>query len=180
LIRQSIAKRYAKGLFAVGEKDGKYKNYLQQLHEILGIIEKEPRIGRALMLPLFEMDKRKALLSDFMGAVGAAQPVAALLGLLLEKNRMNYLPLMRDAYEEMVDDREGRIKGIGYSAYPVPDKVKSRIEEALGARFNKKVQLQIKEDKDLIGGIKVIVGGMRIDGSVRRQLELLNESMMKE
>ncbi|MGD0229411.1 MAG: ATP synthase F1 subunit delta [Syntrophorhabdales bacterium] len=180
MIRQSIAKRYARGLFAVGEKDGKYTDYLRGLQEILSTVEGEPRIGKALMLPLFEMDKRKAVLSDLMGLLGAAPPVAALLGLLLERNRMNYLPLIRDAYEEMVDDREGRVKGIGYSAYPVSDKVKSRIEEALGERLNKKVQLQIREDKDLIGGIKVIVGGMRIDGSVKKQLELLNESMMKE
>jgi len=67
-----------------------------------------------------------------------------------------------------------------YSAYPLPDGTKARIEEALGERLNKKVELRSEEDKELIGGLKVIVGGMRIDGSVKRQLELLNESMMKE
>ena len=71
-------------------------------------------------------------------------------------------------------------RGTMYSAYPVPDDTKARIEGALGERLNKKVELLSVEDKELIGGLKVIVGGMRIDGSVKRQLELLNESMMKE
>jgi len=42
------------------------------------------------------------------------------------------------------------------------------------------VDLKVEEDKGLIGGIKVIVGGLRIDGSVKRQLELLSERIMEE
>lgn len=180
MIRQSIAKRYAKGLFGAGEKDGKYRDYLQQMDEILSVVKKEPKLEKAIMVPLFEMAKRKELLSDLLDALSVIPTVANLLRLLLEKNRIDYLPLVRNVYEEMVDEKEGRVKGVGFSAYPVPDALRTRIEEALGERLNKKVKLDIKEDKSLIGGIKVIVGGMRIDGSVKRQLELLNESMMKE
>lgn len=180
MIRQSIAKRYAKGLFASGEKDGKYRDYLEQLDRILGLVLKQPKLEKALMVPLLEMEKRRELLSDIVRGLAVPTTVAGLLGLLLEKNRMDYLPLIRDLYEEMVDEKEGRVKGIGYSAYPLSDATKARIEDALGERLNKKVKLDIREDKNLIGGIKVIVGGLRIDGSVKRQLELLNESMMKE
>ena len=180
MIRQSIARRYAKALFAVGEKDGKYRDYLREAGEILSTIEGEPRLKKALMLPLFEMDRRKDILSDFIKALSLSPPVAALLSLLLERDRMGYLPLIHGSFEHMVDEKEGRVKGVGYSAYPVSEAVKTRIEEALEEKLHKKVHLDIKEDKDLIGGIKVIVGGMRIDGSVKRQLELLNESMMKE
>ncbi len=66
MIRQSIARSYAKGLFAVGEKDGRYEDYLRQMKEILEIVNEAPRIRKALMLPLFEMDKRKELLSAFI------------------------------------------------------------------------------------------------------------------
>jgi F-type H+-transporting ATPase subunit delta len=180
LIKQSIAKRYARGLLAVGEKDGLYREYLQQLEEFLLVVEKGPKIERALMVPLLEMDKRKALLSDIVKALGMGKAPGALLGLLLERNRMSYLPSICDAYEEMVNEKEGLVKGVGFSAYPMTDAAKARLEEALGARLSKKVRLDMREDKSLIGGIKVIVGGLRIDGSVKRQLELLNESMMKE
>jgi F-type H+-transporting ATPase subunit delta len=180
LIRQSIARRYARGLFAVGEKDGRYKDYLRQLDEFLQVVEQGPKIERALTLPLLDLDKRKELLSDMIGALAMEAAPAALLNLLIERNRMNYLPAICDAYAEMVDGKEGLVRGIGYSAYPVSEAAKTRLEEALGAKLEKRVLLNMKEDRDLIGGIKVIVGGLRIDGSVKRQLELLNESMMKE
>ncbi len=180
MIRQSIARRYAKGLFAAGEKDGKFKEYLQQMNDILSIVKKEPKLEKALMIPLLEMEKRKEILMDLVRALSLAPTVANLLQLLLDRNRLDYLPLMHDVYAEMVDEKEGRVKGVAYSPYPVADEAKSRIEKALGERLNRQVQLDIKEAKALIGGIKVVVGGLRIDGSVKRQLELLNESMMKE
>ena len=180
MIRQSIARRYAKGLFAVGVKDGRYRDYLSQMDETLGILKKEPRLDRALVLPLLKMEQRREILIDLTKALGLSSAPVALLGLLLEKNRMNYLPLIRSAYEDMANDKEGLVRGVGYSAYPLSGDAKARIEEALGAKFNRKVLLDVKEDRDLIGGIKVIIGGTRIDGTVKRQLELLNESMMKE
>jgi F-type H+-transporting ATPase subunit delta len=180
LIRQSIARRYARGLLAVGERDGRYKDYLDQLDGFLQVVEKGPKIEKALMLPLLEMGKRKELLSDIIKALAMDAVPAALLGLLIERNRMNYLPSICNAYEDLVDNKEGLVRGVGYSAYPVSETAKTRLEEALGAKLSKRVQLDMREDKSLIGGIKVIVGGLRIDGSVKRQLELLNESMMKE
>jgi F-type H+-transporting ATPase subunit delta len=180
LIRQSIAKRYAKGLFAAGEKDGRYRDYLEQLGEILSLVEKEPRIGKSLMVPLLEMDKRKMVLAELVKALGMAPTLAALLGLLLEKNRMGYLPSVLEAYGELINEKEGLVKGVGYSAYPLSPAAVQQIEEALGQRLNKKVQLHFTQDSSLIGGVKVVVGGVRIDGTVRRQFELLNESLMKE
>jgi F-type H+-transporting ATPase subunit delta len=180
LIRQSIARRYAKGLFAVGEKDGRYRDYLKQMDDVLSVIEAGPQIGRALTLPLLEIEKRRELLEDLVKAVSVSSAPAALLGLLLERNRVNYLPLICQAYEGMVNEKEGVVKGVGYSPYPLSEAAQKRLEDALGERLNKKVQLDIRQDTSLIGGIKVVVGGLRIDGSVKRQLELLNESMTKE
>ncbi len=179
-MRQSVARRYAKGLFSVGVKDGRYREYLGELDEILSILKREPKLDKALTLPLLEAEKRKEILGDLTATLGLSVAPVALLTLLLERNRMHYLPLIRSAYEEMADDKEGVVKGVGYSAYPLSDVVKGRIEEALGEKLRKKVLLDVRQDKDLIGGIKVVIGGVRIDGTVKRQLEILNERIMKE
>jgi F-type H+-transporting ATPase subunit delta len=180
LIRHSIAKRYAKALFAVGEKEGKYKTYLEELGSLLEAVETEPRLKTTLMLPLLEMAKRRELLSDVARILDLSPPVAGTLQMLLEKNRIVYIPLVREMYAELVDEKEGRVKGIIYTAYPLSSDAKARIEEALSGRLQKKVELAVAEDNNLIGGIKVVVGGLRIDGSVRRQLEILNERIVKE
>jgi F-type H+-transporting ATPase subunit delta len=180
LIRQSIAKRYAKGLFAVGEKDGKYALYLSELKGILDLFAKEERIRRALMLPLIEIQKRKEILMDVMKALGVSFPVSNTMSMILERNRMGYLPLIKDVYSELVDEKEGRVRGTVWSAYPLEETVKSRIQDVMKERLKMDVVLTMVEDKTLIGGVKVMVRGTIIDGSVKRQLESLKENILKE
>jgi len=60
------------------------------------------------------------------------------------------------------------------------DAAKGRIEKELGTRLGKEVLLTVREDKSLIGGVKVAIKGTIIDGSVRRQLHTLQENILKE
>jgi F-type H+-transporting ATPase subunit delta len=180
LIKQSIAKRYARGLFAVGEKDGKYRAYLKEIDRVLKVFDGEERLRKAVMLPLLEMGKRKELLADVMRLLGVPLPLANMLSMLLERNRMGYLPLVSDVYGELVDEKEGRVKGTIWSAYPLDEGMKARIQDVLKEKMKKEVVLRMVEDKTLIGGIKVAVKGTIMDGSVKRQLEVLKENILKE
>ncbi len=180
MIHQSIAKKYAKGLFNVGEKDGKYKEYLGELASLVELFEKEERLGKALMLPILEMSKRKELLGDVVRAAGLSLSVTNMLTMLMERNRMGYLPLVKDAFSDLVDEKEGRVRGVLWSAFPVDEGLKSRIQDVLGAKMEKTVVLNVVEDRSLVGGVKLNVNGTIIDGSVKRQLETLKENILKE
>ncbi len=180
MISQSIAKRYAKGLFAVGVKDGKYKDYLDEIEKILNFFNKTEKLGKALMLPILEMEKRKELLSDITKGLKISIPLANLLRMLLENNRMGYIKLIKDVYGELVDEKEGRVRGILYTAYPIAEIMQKSIEEGLKKKIHRNVALQVVEDKTLIGGVKVVVKGTIIDGSVKQQLETLKENILKE
>lgn len=180
MISQSIAKRYAKGLFNVGEKNGKYKEYQAEIEGILSVLDREERLKRAIVLPLVEVEKRKEVLSDVMKALQVSSPLASMFTMLLEKNRMAYISLIRDVYNDLVDEKEGRVKGTLFTAFPVSDDVRVKIEKELGAKLDKQVTLAVKEDKGLIGGVKVAIKGTVIDGSVKRQLHTLQENILKE
>ncbi|MDR2017298.1 MAG: ATP synthase F1 subunit delta [Syntrophobacterales bacterium] len=180
MIQQSIARKYAKGLFSVGEKDGKYGEYLGELSSLVTLFKREDRLGKALMLPILEMKKRKELLGDVVRAIALSMPVSNMLTMLMERNRMGYLPLLAEAYTNLVDEKEGRVKGILWSAFPLDDVMKAKIEAVLKERMKKDVILTVMEDKTLIGGIKLNVQGTIIDGSMKRQLEALKENILKE
>ncbi len=46
--------------------------------------------------------------------------------------------------------------------------------------MHKEVMLATYEDKGLIGGVKVMIKGTIIDGSVKQQLATLKENILKE
>jgi len=180
LISQSIARKYAKGLFTVGEKNGKYKEYFKEFEGVLNVFDKEERLKKALMFPLVEVEKRKELLSEVVRMLQISVPLASFFTMLLENNRMAYLPLIKNVYGELVDEKEGRVKGDIWSPYPLDEATKNRIEKELSAKLNKEVILTSHEDKRLIGGVKVTIKGTIIDGSVKQQLATLKENILKE
>jgi F-type H+-transporting ATPase subunit delta len=180
LIHQSIARKYARGLFNVGEKDGKYKDYFEELAGIVTLFTKEGRLGKALMLPILEVEKRKELLTDVVRAAGISAPVSNMLTMLMERNRMGYLSLLKDAYSNLVDEKEGKVKGTIWSAFPLDGDMLARIGDVLKEKWGKTVVFDVVEDKSLVGGIKININGTIIDGSVKRQIETLKENILKE
>jgi len=180
LIHQAIARRYAKGLFEVGVKDGKYKEYFQQMNTILDFFAAEAKIEKALMLPLLEIDRRKDILSDVLKMLGISAPLSNLMTMILEKNRTNYLSMIRDQYRDLVDEKEGRIRGTLWSPFPIDEDLKAQVEAAFKETMAKDVILNTVVDSSLIGGLKVQIRGTIIDGSVKRQLETLKENILKE
>ena len=132
------------------------------------------------MLPILEMEKRKELLGDVVRAAGLSLAVTNMLTMLMERNRMGYLPLLKEAYTNLVDEKEGRVKGTLWSAFPIDAAMQTKIEAVLKEWMKKDVILTVIEDKSLIGGIKLDVHGTIVDGSVKRQLEALKENILKE
>jgi F-type H+-transporting ATPase subunit delta len=61
---------------------------------------------------------------------------------------------------------------------PLKNEVLGGIEESLERLISKKIKAEVREDKDLIGGIVVRIGDLVLDGSVRAQLEGLKESFL--
>ena len=58
------------------------------------------------------------------------------------------------------------------------DNQKESIKLKLEKKFNKKVVLSCIVDKTLIGGATIIIGDYVIDGSIKRSLELLKNSIL--
>jgi len=51
------------------------------------------------------------------------------------------------------------------------------LAQRLEKRTGRKVRTQVKVDKDLIGGVKVVIGDKVIDGSARGQLSALETAL---
>lgn len=180
MIGKVSTKRYALALFSSGEKEGKERLYLDELRSFLSLLEEKEAIKRAILLPLLEMEKRKEILMEIVRALSLSPVVANLLSMLLERNRLAHLPQIISEYTEIMDEREGRVRATILTAFPLQVTEIREIEKILKERLKKEVLLEVKEDRTLIGGLRLKIGDTIIDGTVRRQLDLLQENLLKE
>ena len=63
------------------------------------------------------------------------------------------------------------------SAFPVNEAQKSGLVADLERKFGRRIQATVAIDKDLIGGVKVVVGDQVIDGSVRGRLDAMSVAL---
>lgn len=108
------------------------------------------------------------LFLDVVGSVSAEQQ--NFVRLLVDNDRLQVLPEIRDLYVELKNGQEGVQEADIASAFPLDDATLKNLVAELEARFKCKIQATVSLDPELIGGVRIAVGDQVIDASVRGKL----------
>lgn len=170
---QEIAHSYAAALWELGAEAGEAERLEEELRHAWKLIS-ESELYLALRHPLIpKRDKLSLVRGAF---AGLDRYVRNLLLLVVERGRVAYLGEILKEFIELREEREGLVHAQIESPYPLEglrDKIKERLERLTGRR----VLLEERLDRSLIGGIRIKLGHLVLDGSVRAQLEQLRDAL---
>ena len=110
-------------------------------------------------------------------AHGADDEVVNFLRLLAEKGRAGELPQIVDELDTLVAKAQRILDVELTTATELSDKEFGRILGQIETASGRKVQASRKVDPDLIGGIVLQAGSLRLDASVRGRLERLRREL---
>lgn len=165
----TIAATYADALFELGERHQAHDAHAAALHEIVGLIEREPSVRLFLESPKIEAGERKAVLERVLR--GRVPPLFLnFLLVVLDKRRQRLLPEIGREYDALLDRRAGRLH-VQVTLAREPDE---RTEEDLRAELSRVLGLSVvphvQVDPRILGGLVVRFGDKVMDGSLRRRL----------
>jgi F-type H+-transporting ATPase subunit delta len=176
LIGAKVSKRYAKALFSLGQEDGNFEQYGRELFEFVEFFQDNEDFRKVASNPIFALEDRKKILEIVLDKSNFSDLMKNFLHLLLDKNRIEAIELIANHYSGLTDEVSGIARAEIITAMPLKDEILGGIERSLEGLTSKKIKAEIREDKDLIGGVVVRIGDLVLDGSVRTQLEGLKES----
>lgn len=179
MIDLTVSRRYAKALMMLGQDDGKYKEYGEELKGFAQLMEREPELKGALLNPIHSMEERKKLLLRIADLLNLSLLVSNFLKLLFDKLRLAALPGIAQVYQHLADELENLKRARVKSAVPLEAAMQERLRQSLEKMTKSKVVMEFEEDPTIIGGIVARVGDLVMDGSVRTQLYSLRESLIK-
>jgi F-type H+-transporting ATPase subunit delta len=119
------------------------------------------------------------MLTDLAAALALSEGMCKFLGLVLSKDRIGYLSQIEETYRRLADDLSGVLRATVTSAVALDEAQKQAIGASLEKQTGKKVALNVNVDPRLIGGVQAEIGGRLFDGSVRTQLQRIEESLTK-
>jgi len=96
---------------------------------------------------------------------------------LIENDRLPVLPQVAALYEELKRTHQNEMEAVITSALPLTDAQTQELVSGLEKRFGHKVKATTQIDASLIGGARIAVGDVVIDGSVAGQLQKMASAL---
>ncbi|NIQ96117.1 MAG: ATP synthase F1 subunit delta, partial [Desulfuromonadales bacterium] len=175
----AISKRYAKALVSLGSEQEKVEAYGEELAQVSRIVASEDLLRLLVESPTLAVDKKSAIFAEIMDKLGLSDGMRDFLGLLVEKDRMQYLPQIEQKYQQLADELSGTLRANVTAAAELSDQQKTAISAELEKQTGKKVELTVDVDAALIGGLRTEIGGRLFDGSVKTQLKRIEDTLTK-
>ena len=173
----TIARPYAEAVFGLADSSGSLAAWFETL-ETMASIAADPQMLEASANPGISTERLYGLFASLCGDALPAQ-AQNLLRVLIENRRLELLPHICEAFEELKNQREGVVEAAITSAFPLAELQLASLVADLEKRFKRKVQPVVTLDKELIGGVRVVIGDEVIDGSVRSKLAALATGLAK-
>jgi F-type H+-transporting ATPase subunit delta len=168
-----VASRYAKALLSVGLESGEEENFASELEQFNNSLKQVGPEAKALLSPIFPKAVRIQILEAVLAKADLSPTVANFLRLLNDRGRLDILDSAVEVYRKLLDENQGLIHGLLTSASPLSESDVSAVKAALSTLTGRRVELNIKQDPSLIGGLVASLGDLRVDSSLSSQLEKL-------
>jgi F-type H+-transporting ATPase subunit delta len=166
---------YARALFDAAQEEKRLDVVHEQLGDFVAAIEAVPELRRVLENPELDSREKGEVLEEILG--GADELVSNFVRLVAEKGRAGELEEIYRELERLVADAQGRLTVELTTAYELSQdeaaSITKKIEEASG----RTVDATRKVDPQLIGGIVLQAGSLRVDASVLGRIERLRHEL---
>lgn len=174
-----ISRRYAKALLSLGQEDGNYPVYGENLREFADFCQAQPEFFQVVSNRIFSVEDRRAILDRVLEKSGISDTVKNFLRLLVDKNRISEIQEISKHYTALTDAISNVTRARIATAKTLRQKALDDLIRALEGFTAKTIKAEVVVDPSLIGGVVVQIGDTVLDGSVKAQLEGLKESLKR-
>jgi F-type H+-transporting ATPase subunit delta len=177
MARGAAARRYAKALFELSKDAGQVAEVTGELSSMGDLLEGNPELHDVLFRPLHPVAQRRAVLDGVTERIGANPTVQSFFSLLIDQRRLVDFPAIREEFERLASEDAGLRRAEVVSAGPLRDDQLERLRRALSSRTGGEVEVSVRVDPSLLGGVIAKVGDLVFDGSLRTQLRQLRANL---
>jgi F-type H+-transporting ATPase subunit delta len=173
---------YARSLFELAQKAGgqpKIEETLAELDDILELARTDARFGEFLASRILTPKARGASLGKIFGG-RVSDLTLNFLRVLNAKDRLQHLPPIIAAFDQMVQEEFGRIEVNVYTATAAQPAELDAIRQRLKSVLGKEPVVHAYAEPSMIGGLKLQIGDRLIDASIASSLRKLRDRLNQD
>ena len=174
---EEIAEVYSRALFEAAKDSDALDRVHDELGEFADALDGDRNLQVFLFSPYFssaeKRDGIRKIVSD------ADERVVNFLELLAERHRMPALFRIRRSFDSMWAEENKLLPVTVTSAVELDEGLVKDIGKRIEEQTGRQVELSSSVDPDVLGGLRLQVGNMVLDATVRNRLEQLRKQVAK-
>ena len=172
-----VAGRYAFALFELAREANAVDAVKTDLERFDALIAETPDLARLVRSPVFSSEDQLKALGPILDRSGIGGLAAQFIKLCAANRRLFAIRDMVRAYRELVARQKGEATANVTVAEQLKPEHLAALRAALKAVSGKDVDLDVKIDPAIIGGLIVKLGSRMVDTSLRTKLNAIKHAM---
>ncbi|RNC85571.1 MAG: ATP synthase F1 subunit delta [Balneola sp.] len=178
MLVSKAARRYATALLETAKEQKVVDPILKDILFVKNTIDGSKELIAFLKSPIIKPDDKKAALSTLFSKE-VNKLTAEFISLIASKERAAILHEITVAFIHQYNQYAGIIEVEVRTATSLDAKQVTNLKKALENSTSKKVELDLKEQPELKGGLMVKIDDTVIDGTVKHKLEQLQQTFLE-
>jgi F-type H+-transporting ATPase subunit delta len=172
----TAARRYAEAAFQLASRDDALDAYGEGLDLAVQVLAGD-QARDIVRNPARPLSERIEFVSGMLER-RVPEPVFKLVGLLVQRGRIDQLPNLAADYHRLLNKERGVVVAVATAAGPLTGDETEALQRKVAQMTGRTVDLRVEIDESLIGGLTVRVGDTLYDASVRGRLERLRSRLV--
>jgi F-type H+-transporting ATPase subunit delta len=172
-----MAGRYATALFELALAESAVDAIKAELDRLDALIADNADFDRLIRSPVFTAGEQSRALTAVLDKAGIGGLTANFLKVVVSNRRLFALRDMIKAFRTLAARHKGEVTAQVTFAEKPSDRHLAVVKEAIDAVTKKNVQVEVKVDPSIIGGLVVKLGSRMVDTSLRTKLNALKLAM---
>jgi F-type H+-transporting ATPase subunit delta len=173
---QTIARPYAKALFELALKHHALVFWDNALTVSASAIE-DVEMQKLLAHPSVRQEMLVEILTEILDKNEHSELIQSALQVMAKHQRLAVLPEVARQYQALKAEYEKSAVGTVFTSIKLDDDQLQRLETGLKKKLNKTVHLTQVVEPSLLGGARVQIGDMVIDGTLRGRIQRLSQAL---
>jgi F-type H+-transporting ATPase subunit delta len=170
LISAEIAEPYAQALMSAAQSSDQVDRIGEDVSSLLSVLSESEDLRLLLLSPIVELETKKSILRQVAGDQLHPFMLNFLL-LLVDRGRILFLEDILKQFQNLLRQLRRTVLAEVISAIELDEEQQNAIrQKVLGMTQAEQVELDLRVDPELIGGVIIKVGSQVVDASLRSQL----------
>jgi F-type H+-transporting ATPase subunit delta len=172
-----MAGRYATALFELALEANAVDAVASDLNKFDAMVAESADLARLVKSPVFTADDQARAVTALLDKAGIGGLAAKFVKLVVSNRRLFAIHDIVRAFKAMVAKHKGEVTAQVTAAEKLSDARLNEIKSSLKSATGKDVQVDVKIDPAIIGGLIVKLGSRMIDSSLRTKLNAIKFAM---